>query len=191
MVESRQGIDFENDEFRKIDKIVKEEIDKGHSFYMIVADHPEFNITERTLYYYQEKGYLSCKNIDLPRKVRYRKRKRTVSKNKSERKENECRINRTHQDFINYKIANNIKYYVEMDTVEGIKGHSALLILNFIPFNFMIACKLESQTISEVTNRINEIKVILGYELFHKIFPVILTDNGKEFKRPDLIDVKN
>lgn len=51
----------------------------------------------------------------------------------------------------------------------------------------MIACKLESQTISEVTDRINEIKAILGYELFHKIFSVILTDNGKEFKRPDLI----
>ena len=188
LVESRQGIDFENDEFRKMDKIIKEEIDKGHSFYMIVTDHPEFNITERTLYYYQEKGYLSCKNIDLPRKVRYRKRKRTVSKNKSERKENECRINRTHQDFLNYKIANNIRYYVEMDTVEGIKGHSALLTLNFIPFNFMIACKLESQTISDVTDRINEIKAVLGYELFHKIFPVILTDNGKEFKRPDLIE---
>lgn len=103
-------------------------------------------------------------------------------------KENECRINHTYQDFLNYKIANNIKYYVEMDTVEGIKGHSALLTLNFIPFNFMIACKLESQTISEVTDRINEIKAILGYELFHKIFPVILTDNGKEFKRPDLIE---
>lgn len=68
---------------------------------MIVTDHPEFNITERTLYYYQEKGYLSCKNIDLPRKVRYRKRKRNVSKNKSERKEKECRINHTYQDFLN------------------------------------------------------------------------------------------
>ena len=54
---------------------------------MIIQDHPEFNITERTLYYYQEKGYLSTKNIDLPRKVRYKKRKRTVSKNKSDRKE--------------------------------------------------------------------------------------------------------
>lgn len=188
LVESRQGIDFENDEFRKMDKIIKEEIDKGHSFYMIVTDHPEFNITERTLYYYQEKGYLSCKNIDLPRIVRYRKRKRKVSKNKSERKENECRINRTYQDFLNYKMANNIKYYVEMDTVEGIKGHSVLLTLNFIPFNFMIACKLENQTTSEVTQKINEIKAILGCETFHKIFPVILTDNGKEFKRPDLIE---
>ena len=75
-----------------------------------------------------------------------------------------------------------------MDTVEGIKGFSALLVLNFIPFNFMITCKLKNQTISEVTDKINEIKAILGYELFHKIFPVILIDNGKEFKRPDLIE---
>ena len=188
LVEARTGIDFENDEFRKMDKIIKEEVDKGHSFYMIVLDHPEFNITERTLYYYQEKGYLSCKNIDLPRIVRYRKRKRKVSKNKSERKENECRINRTYDDFIKYKKANNINHYVEMDTVEGIKGHSVLLTLNFVPFNFMMAYKLKSQTISEVTDKINKLKELLGYELFHKMFSVILTDNGKEFKRPDLIE---
>lgn len=188
LVESRQGIDCENDEFRKMDKIIKEEIDNGHSFYMIIEEHPEFNITERTLYYYQEKGYLSSKNIDLPRKVRYKKRKRKVPKNKSERKENECRANRTYQDFINYKEKNKINYYVEMDTVEGIKGHSILLTLNFIPFNFMIAYKLNSQTISEVTDKINKFKKLLGYELFHNIFPLILTDNGKEFKRPDLIE---
>ena len=103
-------------------------------------------------------------------------------------KEKECRVNRTYQDLLNYKASNNINYYVQMDTIEGIKGHSALLTLNFIPFNFMIACKLESQTISGVTAKINEIKAILGYELFHKIFSVILTDNGKEFKRPDLIE---
>lgn len=188
LVEARQGIDFENDDFRKMDKIIKEEVSKGHSFYMIIEDHPEFNIVERTLYYYQEKGYLSCKNIDLPRIVRYKKRKRNVSKNKSERKENTCRIGRTYQDFINYKDTNKITYYVEMDTVEGVKGHSVLLTLNFIPYNFMIAYKLESQTISEVTDKINKIKRLLGYELFHKIFPLILTDNGKEFKRPDLIE---
>ena len=83
-----------------MDKIITEEINKGHSFYMIVTDHPEFNITERTLYNYQENGYLTCKNIDLPRLVRYKKRNRKVSKNKSERKEDSCRDNRTYQDFL-------------------------------------------------------------------------------------------
>ena len=188
LVESREGIDFENVEFRKMDKIIKEEIEKGHSFYMIVQDHPEFNITERTLYYYQEKGYLSTKNIDLPRKVRYKKRIRVVSKNKSERKEQSCRIGRTYKDFNDYIKNNNIDYYIEMDTVEGVKGHSLLLTLCIVPFNFLLAFKLKEQTISEVTNKINELKKILGYELFHKIFPIILTDNGKEFKRPDLIE---
>ena len=188
LVESREGIDFENVEFRKMDKTIKEEIEKGHSFYMIVQDHPEFNITERTLYYYQEKGYLSTKNIDLPRKVRYKKRIRVVSKNKSERKEQSCRIGRTYKDFNEYIKNNNIDYYIEMDTVEGIKGHSLLLTLCIVPFNFLLAFKLKEQTISEVTNKINELKKILGYELFHKIFPIILTDNGKEFKRPDLIE---
>ena len=188
LIESRQGIDFENTEFRNMDKIIKEEVDKGHSFYMIVLDHPEFGITERSLYYYQEKGYLSTKNIDLPRIVRYKKRKRKVSKNKSERKEQLCRINRTYQDFLKYIEDNNITSYVEMDTVEGIKGHSALLTLNYIPFNFMMAYKVNEQTISEVTDKINKIKNIIGLETFHKIFSTILTDNGKEFKRPDLIE---
>lgn len=188
LVESREGIDFENLEFRKMDKIIKEEIDKGHSFYMIVQDHPEFNITERTLYYYQEKGYLSTSNIDLPRKVRYKKRKRTISKNKNERKEQNCRIGRTYNDFIEYINKNKIEYFVEMDTVEGVKGHSLILTLCIIPFNFLLAYKLEEQTISEVTKTINALKEKLGYELFHKIFPIILTDNGKEFKRPDLIE---
>ena len=188
LVESRQGIDFENKDFRHMDKTIKEEIDKGHSFYMIVKDHPEFNITERTLYYYQEKGYLSTKNIDLPRKVRYKKRKRNVSKNKSERKENTCRINRTYEDFQSYMNSINSNYYVEMDTVEGVKGHSVLLTLCIIPYNFIFAYKLNEQTISNVTDKINEIKNVLGYELFHKMFPVILTDNGSEFKRPDLIE---
>ena len=75
-----------------------------------------------------------------------------------------------------------------MDTVEGIKGNSLLLTLCILPFNFLLAYKLNEQTISEVTDKINNLKNILGYELFHKMFPIILTDNCKEFKRPDLIE---
>ncbi len=73
-----------------------------------------------------------------------------------------------------------------MDTVEGIKSHSVLLTLSFISFNFILTYKLKAQTISEVTDKINSLKKLVCYELFHKIFTVILTDNEKEFKRPDL-----
>ena len=48
-----------------------------------------------------------------------------------------------------------------MDTVEGAKAHSVLLTLNFVPFNFILAYKLKTQTISEVTDKINELKKII------------------------------
>ena len=75
-------------------------------------------------------------------------------------------------------------YYVEMDTVEGIKGHSVLLTLFIKDIKLLLAYKLTSQTIEQVTKEILQLKSILGYELFHNLFPIVLTDNGKEFKNP-------
>lgn len=72
--ESREGIDQTTDEFKELNKIVKHDVDNGHSFALIINNHPELNISERTLYNYQEQGYLDTKNIDLPRKVRYKKK---------------------------------------------------------------------------------------------------------------------
>lgn len=188
LTESRLGIDFENDEFRNMDKNIKDEISKGHSFYMITIDHPEFNITERTLYNYQEKGYLQVRDTQLPRKVRYKKRKRKVSKSKNERAENSCRIGRTYADFTIEILNKNITSYAEMDTVEGIKGHSCLLTLCLKDIDFLFAYKIESQTVFEITNIINNIKKTITPLAFHILFPYILTDNGSEFKRPDLIE---
>ena len=84
LVDSRVGIDQTTQEFKQLNKMVKQDIDKGHSFALIVYNHPELNVCERTLYNYQEKGYLTTKNIDLPRKVRYKKRnKKTANKDQS------------------------------------------------------------------------------------------------------------
>ena len=43
-----------------------------------------------------------------------------------------------------------------MDTVEGIKGHSLLLTLCILPYNFLLAYKIEEQTISEITEKIKK-----------------------------------
>ena len=68
-----------------LNNTIKEDIEKGHSFYMNAQNNPEINITERTLYNYQEFGYFTTKNIDFPIKVRYKKRKRYVDKTKKDR----------------------------------------------------------------------------------------------------------
>ena len=103
LVESRIGIDQTTQEFKQLNKIVKSDIEKGHSFALIIHNHPELDICERTLYNYQEQGYLITKNIDLPRKVRYKKRnKKTTDNDNQKNKEPNYLNGRKHDDFLLY-----------------------------------------------------------------------------------------
>ena len=189
--ESRQGIDITSTEFKHLNDIVSDEIKKGHSFSMIIRNHKnEFPVGKRTLYNYVENGYLDIINLDLPRKVRYKKRKRNnINKPK---KDTKIRINRTYEDFKDYVKNYNDNDFniniVEMDTVEGIKGESLLLTLLWRQANFMLAFKIENKEAGTVNSFFKNLKEFLGYEKFHEIFPIILTDNGVEFSKPDDIE---
>ena len=98
--DSRKGIDMTSPEFNYLNKIVCEEIRKGHSFAMIIRNHKnEFSVGTRTLYNYVENGYLDIINLDLPRKVRYKKRNHNKN---TEKKDTKIRINRTYEDFKDY-----------------------------------------------------------------------------------------
>lgn len=188
--DSRTGIDMTSTEFKDLNTIVSNEIKQGHSFAMIIRNHKnEFSVGERTLYNYVEKGYLDVINLDLPRKVRYKKRRQ---KQTATTKDTKIRINRTYEDFKDY-----VKHYndnnfniniVEMDTVEGIKGESLLLTLLWRQANFMLAFKLGNKEAESVSKVFNYLKDLLGYEQFHMLFPIILTDNGVEFSKPDVIE---
>ena len=187
---SRQGIDMTSTEFKNLNDIVSNEIKKGHSFSMIIRNHKnEFSVGERTLYNYVEKGYLDIINLDLPRKVRYKKRKHN---NLLNTKDTKIRINRTYEDFKKYFKEYNYNDFntniVEMDTVEGIKGESVLLTLLWRQANFMIAIKLDEKNSTNVNNFFIYLKKLLGYEKFHYLFPILLTDNGSEFSNPNEIE---
>ena len=126
----------------------------------------------------------------MPRKVRYKKRKRKNSDEKNIKKENQCRIGRNYNDFLCFIKENHILYFTEMDTVEGIIGtnESCLLTLYLKQSGFLFIFKISQQNIACVNKKINEIKSTIGNEKFHEIFPIILTDNGSEFKRPEEIE---
>ena len=187
---SRKGIDMTSSEFKYLNDIVTDEIKKGHSFSMIIRNHKEeFPVGKRTLYNYVEKGYLDIINLDLPRKVRYKKR---IKRKEATTKDTKIRFGRTYSNFNDY-----IKYYndnnfniniVEMDTVEGVKGESVLLTLLWRNSNFMLAFKLENKDSELVSNFFINLKQLLGYEKFHTLFPIILTDNGAEFSKPETIE---
>ena len=189
--ESRKGIDMTATEFKHLNDVVSNEIKNGHSFSMIVRNHKdEFSVGKRTLYNYVENGYLDIINLDLPRKVRYKKRKR--NNNNKPKKDTKIRINRTYNDFRDYVKNYNDNNFniniVEMDTVEGIKGESLLITLLWRQSNFMVAYKIENKEAVTVSNFFVMLKDLLGYEKFHELFPIILTDNGIEFSKPDDIE---
>lgn len=189
--ESRKGINMTSTEFNELNKIVSKEIKQGHSFRMIIRNHKnEFSVGERSLYNYVENGYLDIINLDLPRKVRYKKRKSNSTD--KPKKDTKIRINRTYENFKDYiKTYNDNNFninIVEMDTVEGIKGESVLLTLLWRQANFMLAFKLESKEATEVSKFFLYLKDLLGYEKFHTLFPIILTDNGTEFSNVNDIE---
>jgi len=77
---------------------------------------------------------------------------------------------------------------VEIDTVEGIRGGKVLLTIHFVNCSFMLAFIREHNDAQSVIDIFNMIENKFGIELFKKLFPVILTDNGSEFSNPTEIE---
>lgn len=180
---SRTGINLSEDELKSLDELTAPLIKRGQPISHIFAKHKEdIPCTSRTFYSYVEKGILSLQNIDLRRKVRYKKRKR--KKEQSIRRNAKLLVGRKYTDFIDFISINNDAKVVEMDTVEGTKGGKVLLTLFFRETKLMILKLLNNKTQQSVIEALNEIEESIGSDRFVKIFPVILTDNGSEFLDP-------
>ena len=133
-----------------------------------------------SLYNYIDQNKLTARNIDLPRRVRYSKRKGKQNTTK----DTTIRKGRTYEDFQKYLVENPDTSVVEMDTVEGKKGGKVLLTFLFRNSKLMLAFLLNDKTTNSVRKTFNWLESILGNTLFEKTFPVILTDNGTEFSNP-------
>ena len=133
-------------------------------------------------------GALEIKNIDLPRKVRYRQTPKRKTYYKIDKN---CLVGRKYDDYLNYISNNPDINIVEMDTVEGIKGGKVLLTIHFVNCSFMLAFIREHNDAQSVINIFNMIEEKIGTEMFKKLFPVILTDNGSEFSNPTEIEINS
>ena len=141
--------------------------------------------SEKTLYNYIDSGLITACNIDLPRKVKYRPRKKTGLIHKVDRK---CRIGRTYDDFHNFMEENNHPLVVQMDSVIGRIGGKVLLTLHFVKSEFMLAFLRDtndSQSVIDVFDKLNE---RLGIDMFKRCFQFCLGDNGSEFSNPSAIE---
>lgn len=187
LTSSRVGINISEEGLQKLDNLVSPLIKQGQSIKLIYANHKnEINCSIRCLYNYIEMGLLSVKNIDLPRKVRYKVRNQNQN---SKKKDYSYRIGRTYEDFQNMLKENSNAHIVEMDTVIGTaETGKVLLTLLFREFNFMIARLLPDKSSKSVKDELDNIEKIIGTELYKRVFKYILTDNGGEFQRPEELE---
>ena len=184
--ESRQGINLTELELSNLDRIVSPLIKKGQSISHIYKTH-DIPCSRTTLYRYLSNNCFSVGPIDLPRKVRMKKRKQR----NIEPRDTNARTNRTYEDFQKYIELHPELPIVEMDTVESIKGGRVLLTLLFRSSRLMLAFILYEKTQKEVLRIFNMLELELGTELFEKTFPIILTDNGSEFGNPLSLEFNN
>ena len=176
----RQGINLNEEDVFNINKVITPLIKKGQTINHIYINHPELlDFSKVTFYNYINAGVFEFRPIDLPRMVKYKKRK---TKKRRTRKEREILVGRKYSDFIEYSTNNPDLNIVEMDTVEGIESDSkCLLTLFWRKSNFMLIFLLESQTTEAVTQIFEYLQQALLEEDYKKLFPIILTDNGHEF----------
>lgn len=183
---SRQGITLDENELSELDELISPLVLKGQSIAHIYAHHKhEIKCSKRTLYIYFEQNLFSARNIDLPRKVKYKPRKK---KQDPVTRTQLHRIDRTYKDFLTYMEQHPDSYIVEMDTVHGGHGGKTLLTLFFRNTSLMLIFLLDACTQEEVEYVFDDLYHSLGEEAFKRLFPVILTDNGSEFKAPESIE---
>lgn len=183
--ESREGINMDENRLKLLDEIVTPLITQGQSPYHILNNHKEINCSAKTIYTYIDQNVLSVRNLDLPRKVRYKLR----SPHKSEIVDTGIFEHRTYHDFTEYISTYPDTNVVEMDTVVGCEGsHKVLLTLFFRNCKCMLAYLMPDKTPESVKAIFDQLEDKLTTFGFCTAFPVILTDRGGEFSKPNSLE---
>lgn len=190
LIESRKGITYTENELNHIEEILYPLIiEKKQSIHHIYTNNKDLLMcSEKEIYNLIDSGLLRIRNIDLPRKVRYRNRKKQKTTYKVDK---ECLNGRRYSDYLKYIQENPDTAIVEMDSVEGEKGGKVLLTLHFVSSSFMLAFIRNNNDSQSVIDIFNDIQRKIGLELFRKLFPIILTDFGLEFSNPKKIEYDN
>lgn len=180
--QSREGVRLTPEELQTLDEILSPLIRQGQPLSHICSTHrEEIKVCERSIYNYIEAGELTVCNLDLRRKVKYRKRRKKP-------KEVKCnkfnyRQGRTYEDFQKYMEEHPEIAVVEMDTVRGLRTkEQVLLTIMFNTNSVMLMILMEDESMESVIEVFDKFTKTLGIRRFRKLFPVILTDNGRCFK---------
>lgn len=179
--DSRSGINLTKRELHQKDIIVSPLIQQGQSPYQIVTNHPELEMSVRTVYTYMNMGLFTARNIDLKRKVKFKSRKchKTQITNRS------VFVNRTFADFSELHLSR----FTEMDTVHSSReSDKVLLTFFFTEEKLFLAFVMNRCTKGAVRLVFDRLEKRMGTYEFISAFEHLLTDRGSEFADPDALE---
>ena len=185
--EVRSGVMIYQEEINTLNEILTPLIcEQNQSIHQALLNNKnKIMFSDKSIYNYIDLGILNVRNIDLPRKVRFRNRTKPTTVYKIDKK---CLENRTYEDYLDYIKQHPDTPVVEMDSVEGKKGGKVLLTIHFVNCSFMLAFIREHNDAQSVIDIFNLLQSILGIDKFKELFTIILTDNGSEFSNPTEIE---
>lgn len=185
ITQSRSGLCVSEKEIQRLNRIISPLIQNGQSVNQVYINHAdELMCSEKTIYNYIDACMFDVRNIDLPRKVKFRER----YKKPEFKVDKGCRIGRNYEAFTSFIEKNPDVNIVQMDSVIGSKGGKCLLTIHFVECSLMLAFLRDANTSKSVTEIFDLLDRTLGVTIFEELFPVILTDNGSEFSNPKAIE---
>ena len=178
---SRCGINMTKRELHQKDKIISPLIEQGQSPYQILTNHPELDMSVRSMYTYLDMGLFTARNVDLKRKASFKPRKC----HKTQIKDRSIFNNRLYSDFCSLGLAS----FVEMDTVHSSRdSKKTLLTMFFTQEKLFLAFLMNRCTAGAVRLVFDRLEKRMGTGEFLSVFEYILTDRGSEFGNPDALE---
>ena len=179
--DSRSGICLTKHELRQKDMVISPLIAQGQSPYQILTNHPELDMSVRTLYNYLDQGILTARNIDLKRKVKFKPRKC----HKSQITERAVFQGRLYSDFLSL----GLDHWTEMDTVHSSNDSKKVLLTFFLKREkLFLAFLMNRCTKGAVRMVFDRLEKKLGTYDFLSLFGILLTDRGSEFGDPGALE---
>lgn len=195
LCESRIGINATVNQIKELGELIKPLLDQGQSIYVILRNHPEIGLTEKTIYNYIENGVfqdvgVSITCLDLKRQVRRKLNKKSKVEYKP-RKDKSYLKGRTHDDYDAFLEENPDATVVEMDTVyNDVKNGPFLQTFKFLKYDLLITFYHEVKDTEHMRDGILLLESILGNEIFNREVMVLKTDRGSEFTLGDETELR-
>ncbi len=179
------GYDYTDEQIEIINALISPQIENGASpFAALVAKKDELarhniSLSKNTLYRMVARNDLDSINLSLPEKVR--RRPKTKRRNHELQTISVQKAGHLWEDYLGYMSEHDV-VVPQMDCVEGKKtDRAALLTLYWGDSHIQTAIILDRHDSIHVVEALDVIERCIGFELFRKMLPAILTDNGQEF----------